>query len=104
MFAVITTSGKQYVVEPSQTIRTEKQVGEPGTTITFAEVLLVADEKGKINLGKPYIKGANVTGEIVKQDRGRTVLVTKYKSKTRYQRNLGHRQYYTDVKITGIKA
>lgn len=104
MIAVITTGGKQYVVEPDKTVRIEKKVGEPGTAVSFEEVLLVADDKGKVNLGKPNVKGAQVTGEIVKQGRSRTVRVIKYKSKTRYTRNIGHRQYYTDVKITGIKG
>ena len=104
MIAVIKTGGKQYVVEADQTVRIEKKMGEPGSELKFDEVLLVADDKAKIKAGDPFLKGATVTGEIMKQGRSRKVTVTKYKNKTRYKRTLGHRQYFTDVKIKAIKA
>lgn len=105
MIAVVKTGGKQYTVAEDETIRVEKLMGKAGDVVTFDDVLLISDEKGKaLKLGNPTVKNAQVTGEVVKQGRQKKVSVVKYKNKTRYKRTLGHRQYFTDVKISAIKA
>jgi len=96
MFAVIKTGGKQYLVSPSDKIRIEKLAGEPGSKIIFDKVLLTAA------IGNPYLSGVVVEGEILKQARDRKKIVFKYHSKTRYRKTKGHRQYFTEVKITKI--
>lgn len=102
MFAVIKTGGKQYLVSPEQKIKIEKLEGKEGDKVNFGEVLLLADE-GNVQIGKPFISGANVSGEIMKQARARKVIVFKYHSKARVRKTKGHRQHFTEVKITGIK-
>ncbi|KKS81960.1 MAG: 50S ribosomal protein L21 [Candidatus Wolfebacteria bacterium GW2011_GWC1_43_10] len=101
MFAVIKTGGKQYLVSPSDKIRIEKLAGEPGSKIIFDKVLLTADDT-KTAIGNPYLSGVVVEGEILKQARDRKKIVFKYHSKTRYRKTKGHRQYFTEVKITKI--
>lgn len=103
-FAVIQTGGKQYKVSKGALISIEKIKGEfkKGDKVSFDKVLLVDDGKDT-TIGTPYIKGAKVEGEIAEIGHGRTVLVVKYKQKSRYLRRNGHRQPYFKVKITSIK-
>lgn len=101
--AIIKTGGKQYIVSPKEKIKIEKIEGEEGDKIEFAEVLLFEDKK-IIEIGKPFIKGAKVTATILKQDRGKKIIVFKYKAKKRYQKKAGHRQYFTEVQINEILA
>jgi large subunit ribosomal protein L21 len=103
-FAVIKTGGKQYKVSEGGFVSIEKIKGEykKGDKISFDKVLLVDDGKDT-TIGTPYIKGAKVDAEITEIGRARTVLVMKYKQKSRYLRRNGHRQPYFQVKITSIK-
>jgi len=109
--AIIKTGGKQYIVKPGDILKIEKikpssakaSEGEKGDKIEFAEVLLFEDKK-IIEIGKPFIKGAKVTATILKQDRGKKIIVFKYKAKKRYQKKAGHRQYFTEVQINEILA
>ena len=101
MFAIIETGGKQYKVEPGQTVKIEKLDGEAGGTIVFDNVLLVADgDKAKI--GTPTVANAKVTAKLVEQGRAKKVDVIKYKPKVRYKRKYGHRQPFTEIEITSI--
>ncbi len=101
--AVIKIGGKQYKVTEGQALKIEKIDKEVGKKIDFKEVLLISDDKGKeTQVGTPFIKGAKVEAEVLEQDRDKKIQVIKYKAKTRYKRNLGHRQYFTKVKITKI--
>jgi large subunit ribosomal protein L21 len=102
MFAVIKTGGKQYLVSADQKIKIEKIEGKEGDKVTFSEVLLLADN-GNIQIGKPFITGTKVSGEIIKQARDRKKIIFKYHSKARVRKTRGHRQYFTEVKITGMK-
>lgn len=103
MIAIVKTGGKHYTVQTNASIKVEKLLGKVGDTVVFSEVLLLADPSGaKLKLGEPLINNAKVEGEIVKQDRHKKITVVKYKSKTRYKRTLGHRQYFTEVKITKV--
>ena len=101
MYAVIKTGGKQYRVEPGKTIQVEKLEGNPGDTLDLDEVLLVSKDENVI-VGKPFIDGALVRTEIVEHDRYRKVLVFKFKRRKRYRRKIGHRQWYTRLKVVDI--
>ena len=99
--AVIKTGGKQYKVKEGQTVKVEKLDAEAGKNVKF-ETLMTASTDGKeLNLGKPSL-GEKVEGKVVDQGRDKKVSVIKYKSKTRYKRNIGHRQPFTQVEITKI--
>ncbi len=101
MYAVIRTGGKQYRVEPGETIQVEKLDGNPGDTLDLDEVLLVSKDDNVI-LGKPLIEGALVRTEIMEHDRNRKVIVFKFKRRKRYRRKIGHRQWYTTLKVVDI--
>lgn len=103
MIAVIKTGGKQYKVSPGDKIKVEKLDAEEGKEITFKDVLLVEKNK-KLQVGTPLIKGAKVTGKVLKQDRAKKIIVFKYKQKIRYKKKAGHRQPFTEVEITGIET
>ena len=101
-YAVIRTGGKQYRVSAGDTVRIEKLPGDIGSSITFGEVLLLGGDS--LKLGKPLVSGASVTGQIVAQDRAKKIIVFKMRRRKNYRRKNGHRQWYTEVKITGISA
>ena len=101
MLAIIKTGGKQYIVSPGQKIKIEKLEAKEEKEITFSEVLLL--EKGKqLQIGTPLIKGAKVIGKVLKQGKGKKIIVFKYKAKTRYKVKRGHRQPFTEVEILKI--
>lgn len=102
MYAVIRTGGKQYRVSEGDTLRIEKLAGDVGSTINFGEVLLVGGEK--VSVGTPLVKGASVSATITAQGRAKKVIVFKMRRRKNYRRKRGHRQQYTEVKITGISA
>ncbi|BCX16212.1 MAG: 50S ribosomal protein L21 [Candidatus Parcubacteria bacterium] len=100
-FAVIKTGGKQYLVSPSDKIKIEKLEGEVGSKVSFDKVLLLSRGE-ELFVGNPYLENVVVEGEIVKQGREKKKIVFKYHSKTRYKKTKGHRQHFTEVKITKI--
>jgi len=102
MFAVIESGGKQHKVKAGDTVRIEKLEGEPGALVDFDKVLLVSDGDS-IEVGAPYVEGKTVKGEIVSQTRGDKIKIVKFRRRKHSQTTTGHRQYYTDVKITGIE-
>lgn len=104
MFAIIETGGKQYVVEEGRFFSTEKIEKPEGETVEF-EALLVSDDEGKdTKVGTPTVKGAKVIGKIMEHGRETKISVIKYKPKSRYRRNVGHRQPFTKVMIEKISA
>lgn len=103
MYAVIKTGGKQYKVEQGATLRVEKLEGDKGTKVSFDEVLLVANGDS-IKVGAPVVTGAKVSGEIVAQEKGDKLIVFKFRRRKAYRRKNGHRQQYTAIKITDIRA
>lgn len=100
MYAIIATGGKQYKVAVGDEVFVEKLEGEAGDTIEFDEVLGVSTDDG-FKLGDD-IKSAKVSGEIVRQGKGKKIIIFKYKAKKGYRRKNGHRQPYTRVKINDI--
>ena len=102
MYAVIKTGGKQYRVTEGQRLRVEKLGGQPGEAVEFKEVLLIGGDSLKI--GQPLVAGATVRAEIVAHARDKKIIVFKFRRRKNYRRKMGHRQPYTELKITGIKA
>jgi large subunit ribosomal protein L21 len=102
MYAVIETGGKQVKVEVGQEIYIEKLEVEAGADYTFDKVLMVGGSKNKI--GKPYVKNATVTANVVKHGRGPKIIVFKYEPKKHYHKKNGHRQAYTKLTITSINV
>ena len=101
MFAVIATGGKQYLVQTGATLKVEKLVAVAGDKISFDKVLFVADDDGKnLQVGTPYVEGLTVSATVVKQGKGRTIRVEKFKRKVRYHKVHGQRQRFTEVKIS----
>ncbi len=103
MYAVIETGGKQYRVSEGQAIKFEKLAVEPGDKVHFDKVLMIADGD-KIQVGAPYITGGKVSAEVLTQGRGKKVKIIKFRRRKHYRRQAGHRQYFTEVKITAIKG
>ena len=103
MHAIIETGGKQYKVAEGDTLYIEKLNAEAGDTVTFDKVLAVLDGE-KATFGAPAVSGAFVTANVVKNGRGKKILVFKYKPKKNYRRRQGHRQPYTKVEITKVNA
>lgn len=102
MLAVIKTGGKQYIVQKGDTIRVERLLGDEGSDVVFDAVLLRADVNGSsFDLGTPLVS-KQVKGTVVKQGRSKKVSVVKYKAKVRYNKTHGHRQHFTEVKITEV--
>ena len=99
--AVIKTGGKQYLVKKGDKIKVEKLPAEEGSVIKF-DTLLTIDENGsRVELGKPLL-ASKVEVKVLKQGQAEKILVTKYKAKTRYRKQVGHRQPFTLVQIEKI--
>jgi len=99
--AVIETGGKQYKVKEGDKIKVEKLPGKDGDAFNFEKVLLVADGKN-VEIGKPLVSSASVSGKILRKLREKKKIVFRYHSKTRYRKLKGHRQTYTEVLIEKI--
>ena len=102
MYAIIATGGKQYKVSEGDIITIEKLGVEAGEKVTFDQVLVVGGDDLKV--GDPTVNGASVEASVVKEGRGKKVIVYKYKRKTGYHKRNGHRQAFTQVKIEKINA
>ena len=103
-FAIIATGGKQYTVSVGDVIQIEKLPGEyvKGDKVVFKEILLVDNGKDT-TIGAPIIEGAVVEGIFQENAKAKTLVVMKYKAKSRYYKKNGHRQPYSEVKISAIK-
>lgn len=103
MYAVIRSGGKQYKVAEGDTIKVEKLDVKEGDTIKITDVLMVADGDD-VKVGAPLVKGATVSAQVKVQGRGPKIKIIKFKRRKHYRRQAGHRQAYTELSITGIKA
>lgn len=104
MIAIIKTGGKQYKVSEGDVLKVEKLAAADGAKHTFQEVLMVADGKGDMKVGKPTVKGASVEATIVATAKNKKVRSVKFRHKTHHVRTKNHRQTMTKVKIEKIKA
>jgi large subunit ribosomal protein L21 len=102
MYAVIRSGGKQYRVMEGQTLKLEKLDISPGATVDFDQVLMVANE-GDIQIGQPFIKGCKVAASVVAQGRHEKIRIMKFRRRKHHQKETGHRQYFTEVKIEKIE-
>ncbi len=102
MNAIIVTGGKQYKVAEGDEIFIEKVDAEAGDTLVFDQVLAILDGDKKAKFGTPVIKGASVDATVVKNGKGKKVVIFKYNPKKGYRNRQGHRQPYTKVKIEKI--
>ena len=103
MYAVIATGGKQYRVTKGETLRVEKLEGEEGTSIKLDQVLMVGEGE-KVSVGTPVLEKATVTVTIKSQGRGKKVGIVKFRRRKHSRTQMGHRQSYTEIEITEIKA
>ncbi len=104
MYAVIKTGGKQYRVAEGQILRVEKiENADEGSNVEFSEVLLVGKE-GETVVGSPLVSGAKVVAEVRKQGRGRKIEIIKFRRRKHSRKHQGHRQHFTEIKVTSISA
>ena len=103
MYAVFRTGGKQYRAAKGDVLRLEKIEADEGATITFDEVLLIG-EGADVKVGDPLLSGSSVSGKVLSQGKTKKVNVVKFKRRQNYLRQGSHRQFYTEVEITGISG
>lgn len=99
MFAIVKSGGKQYRVEEGDVVRLESLPAEVGDAVQLPVLLLGGDES---KIGTPWVDGASVEAEVLSHGRGDKIYVRKFKAKANYRRRAGHRQDYTEVRVTGI--
>jgi len=103
MYAVFQSGGKQHRVAVGQTLRLEKLEIEAGASTDFDKVLMIADGEN-INVGAPYVANGTVTAEILTHGRGDKIKIVKFRRRKHSRKSQGHRQWFTEVKITAINA
>ncbi|MCH7817338.1 MAG: 50S ribosomal protein L21 [Proteobacteria bacterium] len=103
MYAVIESGGKQHRVEEGEILQLEKLEAATGAKITFDKILMVGEGKS-VKIGTPYVEGSQVTAEVLKQGRAPKVRIIKFHRRKQSRKQQGHRQWFTEVKITAIKA
>ena len=103
MYAVIQTGGKQYRVEEGTTLKIEKLELGSSDTVEFDKVLMVQSDS-ETKIGQPYVESGKVTAKVVSQGRHKKVKIIKFKRRKHHMKQMGHRQYFTEIQITGISA
>ncbi|MDP4534145.1 50S ribosomal protein L21 [Marinobacter salarius] len=103
MYAVIVSGGKQHRVKEGETLKLEKLEVETGGNVEFDRVLLIADGE-KVQVGAPVVDGAKVTAEVVSHGRHDKIQIIKFRRRKHSMKHQGHRQWFTEVKITGIQG
>ncbi|MDG2251784.1 MAG: 50S ribosomal protein L21 [Gammaproteobacteria bacterium] len=103
MYAVIESGGKQHRVEEGEVLQLEKLEAATGDKVKFDKILLVGEGES-VKIGTPYVEGSQVEAEVLKQGRGDKIKIIKFNRRKHYKKTQGHRQLFTEVKITGIKA
>lgn len=101
MYAVIRSGGQQFRVAEGQTLKVEKLDAEVGSTVDLANVLMVVNGDD-VQVGKPYLKGCKVAASVVSQGRHKKIYILKFKRRKHHQKQMGHRQYFTEIKIEKI--
>lgn len=103
MYAVVVTGGKQYRVMKGEVLRVELLDVEPGSTVEFDNVLLLGDGE-KVTVGTPQVEGAKVTATVKAHGRADKIRIVKFRRRKHHRKQMGHRQHYTEVEITGISG
>ena len=101
MYAVIKTGGKQYRVAEGDVLKVEKLITVAGESVEINDVLLIANGE-ELTVGAPMIEGAKVTAEVVAHGRGPKIKIIKFKRRKHHRKQMGHRQWFTELKITSI--
>ena len=101
MYAIVVSGGKQHRVKEGDLLQVEKLPGDVGTKLTLDRVLMIAKD-GETQIGMPVVEGARVETEVVRQGLGRKIIVFKKKKRKNYRRRYGHRQPFTQLRVTGI--
>lgn len=101
MYAVIKTGGKQYRVKVGDVLKFEELPAEVGSTVDFSDVLMITDGD-KVTIGEPMIKNAIVQASVMEHGRHKKVRIIKFRRRKHHMKQMGHRQNYTQVKITAI--
>lgn len=104
MQAVIKSGGQQFTVAAGDKLKIAKRSEEIDQTISFDEVLMVSDGAGDVKIGEPLVKGAKVMATILKHGRGDKIIIQKFKRRKHHDKIQGHRQDFTEIEITDIKA
>jgi large subunit ribosomal protein L21 len=102
-YAIFSIGGQQFKAEPGLIVRVPHLAAEPGAKVTFDQVLLTSDGKD-VTTGKPTVKGAKVTAEVVRHGKDKKVRIFRFARRTGYRRHAGHRQQFTEVKIADVKV
>ena len=102
MYAVVKSGGKQYRVKQGQTVKLEKMDVEIGSTVKLDKVLMIASDTGDIEMGTPLLENAVVEAQVVSQGRHKKVKIIKFRRRKHHMKQMGHRQYFTEVEITKI--
>lgn len=103
MYAVFQSGGKQHRVTEGQTVRLEKLEAATGDTVEFEQVLMLSDGE-KVTIGAPFVAGSKVTAEVISHGRGDKIKIVKFRRRKHSRTQMGHRQWYTEVKITRVGA
>lgn len=103
MYAVIESGGKQHRVKEGEILQLEKLEAATGEEVEFDKVLMVGEGES-VKIGTPYVEGGKVTAEVLKQGRGKKIHIIKFNRRKHFRKQQGHRQWFTEVKIVGIKA
>ena len=103
MYAVIESGGKQHRVEKGEVLKLEKLEAATGEEVKFDKILLVGEGES-VKIGTPYVEGSEVTAEVLQQARADKVTIIKFNRRKHSRKQHGHRQYFTEVKITDIKG
>ena len=103
MYAVFKTGGKQYRATTGDVLKVEKIEAEKGATVELDEVLMVGEGED-VKIGTPFLDGGKVTVTVVDHGRREKIKVIKFKRRKSYRKQMGHRQYFTQIEITGIDA
>ncbi|MEE8379152.1 MAG: 50S ribosomal protein L21 [Gammaproteobacteria bacterium] len=103
MYAVIKTGGKQYKVSKGATLKVETIAAEEGAKVVLDQVLMVVDGD-EVKIGSPLVTGSKVTATVKSHGRGKKIEIIKFRRRKHHRKQMGHRQNYTELEITGIKA
>jgi len=103
MYAVIESGGKQHRVEEGEILKLEKLDVATGDRINFDKILMIG-EGDSVKIGTPYVGGGEVSAEVLSQGRGDKIRIVRFNRRKHFRKTQGHRQWFTEVKITGIKA
>lgn len=102
MYAIVQIGGSQYKVSKGDVIKVDRISHQEGKTVNFERIVLLSDEKKEINVGKPFIKGAKISAEVLRHFDGKKIIAFKYNRRKHYFKKRGHRQLLTELKIKDI--